>query len=163
MLGDGTCGATDGECREVGPCEIDACPRNVCIDCTDLCVDCLDICSLDGCVRDTCQSDICADCISDSPTPPGPTYEFLSQTSADPDLDVMESVSEYDSYETPEEGVAKYDECAAFSVINVKNIDINFVTGGNPYLKEYIENVVLKYLEQMMPSTAIFNYTFDAE
>ena len=163
VLGDGPCGATDGECREVGPCEIDACTRHVCTDCTDLCIDCFDICSSDGCVRDTCQPDICIDCISDGPTPPGPTYEFLSQTSADPDLDVMESVSEYDSYETPEEGVAKYDECAAFSVINVKNIDVNFVTGGNPYLKEYIENVVLKYLEQMMPSTAIFNYTFDAE
>lgn len=55
----------------------------------------------------------------------------------------------------------KYDECAANSVINVKNININFNTDGNIYLKDYFQNVVLRYLEPMIPSTAILSYTFD--
>lgn len=55
------------------------------------------------------------------------------------------------------------EECAANSVINIKNMQINFGTGGNIYLRKYIEDVVLKYLENMIPSTTIWSYTFDGE
>ncbi len=58
---------------------------------------------------------------------------------------------------------SNHDEAAANSVINVKNIRINFGTGGNIYLRQYIEKVVLKYLATMIPSTAILSYTFDGE
>ena len=44
-------------------------------------------------------------------------------------------------------------------MINTKRINIDFIT-RNKFHKEYIENVVLKYVEQMMPSTAIFSYKF---
>ena len=32
---------------------------------------------------------------------------------------------------------------------------------GNEFLKEYIQTVVFKYLESMIPSTAILEYRFD--
>ena len=58
------------------------------------------------------------------------------------------------------EGGTKRDEAASFSIINTKRIDIEFNDRGNEYYREYIENVILKYVEQMMPSTAIFSYKF---
>lgn len=64
-----------------------------------------------------------------------------------------------------EEGddITVVDEPASFSVINVKNMTINFVTNQNVFLRDYIENVILKYLELTIPSTTIFKYTFDGE
>lgn len=53
----------------------------------------------------------------------------------------------------------KFNEAASLSIINVKNIEIDFKV-ANDYVKEYIENVVMRYVEQMMPSTAIFSYKF---
>jgi hypothetical protein len=86
----------------------------------------------------------------------------LIQTSDETDDDFVENEDFYSILTIPEDGInKKYDESAAFSVINVKNITINFHVGGNTYLKDYIENVVIKYVEQMMPSTAIFRYQFD--
>lgn len=55
------------------------------------------------------------------------------------------------------------DECFANSIINIKNLRINFGTGENQYLRQYIRNVVLKYLEEMIPSTTILSYSFDGE
>lgn len=78
--------------------------------------------------------------------------------------DEMANPTEYNEYTIPaqeDNDEYHYDESAALSVINVKNININFVISGNEELKHYIETVVLKYVEQMMPSTAIFSYTFD--
>lgn len=57
----------------------------------------------------------------------------------------------------------KYDESAGFSVFNIKTLKINFGTGGNQYFKNYIKDVVLKYLEEMIPSTTILMYRFDGE
>ena len=57
------------------------------------------------------------------------------------------------------EGLGNRDEAASFSIINVKNIKIEF-NPKNEYHRDYIENVVLRYVEQMMPSTAIFSYKF---
>ena len=65
----------------------------------------------------------------------------------------------YPEFVSPEKK-GQFDESAALSVINLKNINIDFATGSSEEYKTYIENVVLKYVEQMMPSTAIFSYTF---
>ena len=67
----------------------------------------------------------------------------------------------YKELVSPEPEYTEYDEPAALSIINDKNITIDFSISGNTYLKQYIEDVVLRYVEQMMPSTAIFTYTFD--
>jgi hypothetical protein len=58
---------------------------------------------------------------------------------------------------------SKHDEAAANSVVNIKNIVISFGTGGNQYLREYLEKVVIKYLETMIPSTTIVRYQFDTD
>lgn len=57
------------------------------------------------------------------------------------------------------EGLEPRDEASSFSIINVKNIKVEF-NPKNEYHRDYIETVVLKYLEQMMPSTALFSYNF---
>jgi hypothetical protein len=62
-----------------------------------------------------------------------------------------------------EESATNFDEPASFSVVNVKNFNINFVTNGNQYLRDYIVNAVMPYLEHMIPSTTIFRYTFDGD
>lgn len=61
-------------------------------------------------------------------------------------------------------GVTIADESQANGIINIKKLVINFGIGdgdGNVHLKNYIQNVVLKYLEQMIPSTAILEYRFN--
>ena len=58
-------------------------------------------------------------------------------------------------------GVTIADESQANGIINIKKLVINFGVGNNIHLKNYIQNVVLKYLEQMIPSTAILEYRFD--
>lgn len=71
----------------------------------------------------------------------------------------------FDNLSIPEQETvtSKHDEAAANSVINIKNIVISFGTGGNQYLREYIEKVVIKYLETMIPSTTIVRYRFDSD
>ena len=64
--------------------------------------------------------------------------------------------------DTPENVNGKpADESQANGIINIKKLVINFGVGNNIHLKSYIQNVVLKYLEQMIPSTAILEYRFD--
>lgn len=75
------------------------------------------------------------------------------------DVSVTEG-GDYSVFENPEHG-KKYEEAAAFSVINVKNFVITFHTGGNRYLEQYIKKVVLVYLNEMIPSTTILRYKFD--
>lgn len=55
------------------------------------------------------------------------------------------------------------DESQANGVMNSKKLIINFNVNNNDSFKKYIESVVLKYLEQMIPSTAILEYRFDGE
>lgn len=60
------------------------------------------------------------------------------------------------------------DEREANYIINVKNFEINFKDiGGDEEFKkarrDYILNVVLPFVEQMIPSTAIFRYTIGNE
>lgn len=52
------------------------------------------------------------------------------------------------------------DVTVADLIINVKNLTIKFKVKDNEH-KKYIQNVVLKYLEPMIPSTSIVEYKFD--
>lgn len=86
---------------------------------------------------------------------------FLTGTSVDgvaADEDNTVSSWGYPEFKSPEDA-AKNDESASFSVINLKNICITFTVKNDEH-KKYIEDVVLRYVEQMMPSTAIFSYKF---
>lgn len=73
----------------------------------------------------------------------------------------------YSGFTNPESsrgnGFTEYEEAAANSIVNLKTLCINFGVGNNHFLKDYIVNVVLKYLEPMIPSTAILTYTFNEE
>lgn len=51
-------------------------------------------------------------------------------------------------------------EAASNSVVNIKNLLITFYIHNNEYFKKYIEDVVLKYLIEMIPSTTILKYEF---
>lgn len=59
------------------------------------------------------------------------------------------------------------DESQANGIINVKNLIINFNIGTDEKFKKdfkkYLKEVVLKYLEEMIPSTAILEYRFNGE
>lgn len=66
--------------------------------------------------------------------------------------------------DTPIKDIKKIaDESQANGIINIKNLIINFNIGDNVFLKKYIQEVVLKYLEEMIPSTAILEYHFNNE
>ena len=52
------------------------------------------------------------------------------------------------------------DESQANGVVNIKKLKITFTTGGNTDYEKYLQNVVFKYLEPMIPSTAILEYDF---
>jgi hypothetical protein len=83
------------------------------------------------------------------------TDKEIGSSTDDKDTDV------YSLFFIPEqESVSdKFNEAASLSIINVKNIEIDFKV-SNEYVKKYIEDVVMRYIEQMMPSTAIFSYKF---
>lgn len=52
------------------------------------------------------------------------------------------------------------DESQANGVVNIKKLKITFTTDGNTEYEKYLQNVVFKYLEPMIPSTAILEYDF---
>lgn len=75
--------------------------------------------------------------------------------------EIFSSSSEMYSMVKNLESGSTEDETSSFSIINTKSIDIVFTAhGGNQYYKDYVSNVIVKYVEQMMPSTAIFSYRF---
>lgn len=51
-------------------------------------------------------------------------------------------------------------ETAAFSIMNVKNLIIEIKTDGNKHFEKYLSDVVFKYLNELIPSTAILWYEF---
>lgn len=53
------------------------------------------------------------------------------------------------------------DESQANGLINIKKLVINFGVDGDETMIKYLQTVVFKYLEQMIPSTAILEYRFD--
>ena len=62
--------------------------------------------------------------------------------------------------DTPDSITGVADESQANSIMNVKNIIITFNIGNNEFFKKYLQTVVFKYLEEMIPSTAILEYRF---
>ena len=54
----------------------------------------------------------------------------------------------------------KNTEAAAFSIVNVKNLIIEIKTNGNEHFEKYLHDVVFKYLNELIPSTAILWYEF---
>ena len=78
----------------------------------------------------------------------------------------MEKISVNEKYVNPEGG-ARNEEPAANSVINVKNFHLEIkkeisttVPEANQKWQDYITNVVINYVKQMLPSTAIFSWEF---
>lgn len=66
----------------------------------------------------------------------------------------------------PENRVGKNGEAAANSIVNIKNIDIHFTLPDadeeeKVAFRRYIENSVIPYLTQMIPSTSILSWEFD--
>lgn len=55
------------------------------------------------------------------------------------------------------------EESQSYGIVNVKKLFINFNVGGNIHFIKYIQDVVMKYLELMIPSTTILEYGFDNE
>lgn len=81
----------------------------------------------------------------------------------DDDMELTNWDALYDDFVNPITGGDSTDEMAALSIINVKNMNINFITNNNVYYREYIQYIIMPLLEQMIPSTTIFSYTFDGE
>jgi hypothetical protein len=73
----------------------------------------------------------------------------------------------YKGIEFPDTPVSDIDDIAdesqANAIINLKKLVITFGTQNNKYLKDYILNVVLTYLEEMIPATTILEYRFDSD
>lgn len=83
---------------------------------------------------------------------------YYTLMSIDDDSDILNE-TDYESFINPEEG-EKYEEAAANSVINTKNLLITFYTNENEFFERYIKNVVMMYLKEMIPSTSILKYEF---
>lgn len=66
---------------------------------------------------------------------------------------------DYSKFINPE-GDSINDEAASYSVVNVKNFKIKIKTDGNKHFETYLYDVVFKYLNEVIPSTTIFEYEF---
>lgn len=72
---------------------------------------------------------------------------------------------DYEIYKfyNPEQKTRDRNEESANSVINTKHLTLRFNTGKNSEMKQYIKNVVLRYVFEMVPSTTIIEILFDDE
>ena len=68
----------------------------------------------------------------------------------------------YENFRNAEdiESTVRNTEAAAFSIVNVKNLIIEIKTDGNEHFEKYLHDVVFKYLNELIPSTAILWYEF---
>lgn len=89
-------------------------------------------------------------------------HYFSEDTGATPNEWSEENTVFYSILENPCSEDNKFNVHTANSVVNLKNVEIEF-GGDNIYLKDYIKNIVLKYVEDMLPSTAIVGYSFNGE
>lgn len=89
-------------------------------------------------------------------------HYFSEDTGATPNEWSEENTVFYSELENPCSEDNKFNVHTANSVVNLKNVEIEF-GGDNIYLKDYIKNIVLKYVEDMLPSTAIVGYSFNGE
>lgn len=88
----------------------------------------------------------------------GNSCELVQIIMGDELPDTLDS-EKYEKFENPENG-PKTEESAAFSVVNVKNLKVTFYTGGNAHFEKYLQDVVFKYLKEMIPSTTILEFEF---
>ena len=99
---------------------------------------------------------------------------------SDKEYSMDEPVSTRTCFFSPESDYDEYDEPASYSIINLKNVSIDFkyrIPDGilgmeegeeknkkiNEYIGQYVDfvkNKVLFYLKQMIPATTIFEYNF---
>jgi hypothetical protein len=63
--------------------------------------------------------------------------------------------------EVEESDTLPLEESQSYGIMNVKKLFINFNVSGNTAFIDYIQNVVMKYVELMIPSTTILEYGFD--
>ena len=49
----------------------------------------------------------------------------------------------------------------SYRYLNIKKLTINFIINGNKDFKRFIKTIVMPYLELMVPTTSIFEITFD--
>ena len=65
----------------------------------------------------------------------------------------------------PEDRVGPNGEAAANSIVNIKNIavEFNLPEGEEAAFRKYIENSVMPYLTQMIPSTSILSWSFNID
>lgn len=76
--------------------------------------------------------------------------------------DIPINTGEYNYFINPEPNSSSVtEESAAYSIVNLKNTVITFNTKGNVFFKKYLENIVFKYLNEMIPSTTILRYKFN--
>lgn len=98
-------------------------------------------------------------------------YTFESGSIFDSNGDYCNDANNYNDFFNPEEtlsNVLKHDEAAANSIINSKLLEIVF--NDNEYtdeneqkeFKKYVNNVVLFYLKQIIPATAILSIKFSS-
>ena len=89
---------------------------------------------------------------------------FKSTKSAEEVMDSLDYIENYNNFVNPEEHGPHAEQgefdIAAFSVVNVKNLVIAIRTDNNKPFEDYLRNTVFKYLNEMIPSTAILNYKF---
>jgi hypothetical protein len=83
--------------------------------------------------------------------------------------DVYGRTTNLDTFD-PENRVGKNGEAAANSVVNVKNLEIEFniipdtpLTNVKKEYRKYIETTVVPYLTQMIPSTTILSWSFNGD
>ena len=89
-------------------------------------------------------------------------HYFSEDSGATPNEWSEENTVFYNELKNPCSEGDKFNVHTANSVVNLKNVEIEF-GGDNIYLKDYIKNIVLKYVEDMLPSTAIVGYSFNGE
>lgn len=79
---------------------------------------------------------------------------------------IYNRVSETSTFNPENSNAGESTEPAANSIVNLKNIIIDFTTPDNIDEKDfrrYVENTVIPYLTQMIPSSSILTWSFDGD
>lgn len=86
-------------------------------------------------------------------------YGLSDDSNAGENDKIDASYDNFTNAEDPKSSV-KDTEAAAFSIVNVKNLVIKIKTDENKHFEKYLNDVVFKYLNELIPSTAILKYEF---
>ena len=91
---------------------------------------------------------------------------FFNPNSGNTEMEGLENIVSGQTYASNPEGGEKNAEPAANSIINVKNLrleikkEISDVLEVNEKWQDYVTNVVMSYVKQMLPSTTVFSLEF---